>query len=62
MEIYCQKFLGTELTEEEVAWRNSELICLQKALFSHLEDCVSCDKNKRIAFDSHPACYLASVT
>lgn len=54
---YCQKFLDAKFTEEEVAWRDSVLICLQKALFAHLEEDVSCDQIKRLAFDSHPACY-----
>ncbi|MDP5220372.1 hypothetical protein Q5Y75_24600 [Ruegeria sp. 2205SS24-7] len=57
---YCRRFASnTSLSEAGRKWRDATLICLQEELVgSVLFSEKSCHETKKIAFDSHPRCYV----
>ncbi len=65
---YCERFLGnTKLSKAGEKWRDATLVCLQEKIVPHLaiaEPAKTCDcpKMRKIAIDSHVACYTQAPT
>ncbi|CAF1035040.1 unnamed protein product [Adineta steineri] len=58
---YCTKFdhSANSFSSKGQTWLYSAMNCLQKALISPLKNCEkNCQTLKKIAFDSHPSCYV----
>lgn len=59
---YCRRFMfAPGFTQKGVRWRNSTMRCLQEAIVPELDlsepPRCDCRRMRRIAFDSHVACY-----
>ena len=65
-EKYCKRFSSrTEksLSPEGRGWLNRTLACLQNSLVevcNQKKECSNCGKIRKLAFDTHPYCYVSS--
>ena len=61
---YCTRFLQYygEFSEKGQKWIESTLVCLKKALIEEItiRKTQTCQNINKVAFDSHPNCYVAS--
>ncbi len=59
--VYAQRFYRDarpRMTRAGQAWIDSVLVCLQEELRADIDGETSCDDIRRIAFDTHPVCYI----
>ncbi len=60
---YAERFYRharPKMTSRGKQFIDNTLVCLQEELQSRIDDDTSCQDIRTIAFDTHPACYVAS--